>query len=96
MIALLAALWDKCSLLTKLLLVWALGPAFGVYMFFGWQQGFRSELLADVRADREAWAAPKIRARDEQFLSIKEDINDIKTDLRDVRNALIGPRKDSK
>jgi hypothetical protein len=93
---LITALWEKSSFFTKLLLLWAFGPAFLMYMFLGYKESFKSEILADVRTDRENWAAPRVARRDAQFESLNSDIREIKTDVRDIRNALIGPRKGDK
>lgn len=90
----LLTLWEKSGLLTKALLIWACGPALAVYLALGYKSRFKEEIKAEVRIDRDQWAAPKIAQREEQISNIHQNIQDIKTDLRDMRNVLIGPRKD--
>lgn len=99
LLGLLKDTWEKSSLLTKILLLWAFGPAFIVYMSLGYKQSFKNEIKAEVAIEREAWAKPLMTERNAQIAALNTAIVDIKkemtagkdevrSDIREIRTFL--------
>jgi hypothetical protein len=67
-----------------------LGGAFTM----GWQAVPVVESYVDDRVNKII--NPMKTMRDQQISNIESDIREIKTDMRDIRNSLIGPRRSEK
>ena len=86
---LILALWEKSGLFTKLVILWAFGPALLVYLFFGYRDSFKSEIMADTKAQWTQMAEPQIVKRDIEFKSLDHKLTEQGKDIREIRNYLI-------
>lgn len=76
-------------------ILWTLAVMIGTFYFSSLKIAFEAPQRAEAWFDRnyDRRSIPVTEKREIQIIHIHESIGEIRTDLRDMRNALIGPKR---
>ena len=80
--------WDGSSLLTKIFILWAFGPALMSYITMDFRKDFKQEILAEAQQNTVNFINPMVATRNAQIEVLTTGIADLKTELNTTRTEI--------